>query len=305
MPETKTAPQEKSVEMTFLQRLGLIQAELKAPKDLNNSFGGFKYRSNESILEAVKPLLIKYDMVLTQVDELVLTGDRYYIRAISTLEDIHGQGTKVTTALAREDESKKGMDASQVTGATSSYARKYSLNGMFLIDDTKDADSDEHHKQRVRTPNQPSKPAGTLPSSHPPVKTSKPLDSKESSHPAVTPAQNHLAVSAGKATDLPCEIHDCKNTVWASKAEKTRHYHDGHIICYFHSKNSDWRAMLNQEDATPAASSTPARPAPDDVDPDMWAEAEALFQQPTIKTNPDGSTESVDDDFANLAAQEH
>jgi len=132
--------------MDFETALRTVIAELKAPKDQKNTFGNYKYRSAEDILEAVKPLLFKYGLRLKISDKMVLQGDRYYVEASVTVK---GYGEEDTvTAYARETDSKKGMDDSQVTGSTSSYARKYALNGMFDIDDTKDADSNEHTQQR-------------------------------------------------------------------------------------------------------------------------------------------------------------
>lgn len=131
----------------FFERVLSVQTELKAPKDKRNTFGGFNYRSCEAILEAVKPLLKKYNLILTLTDELIQSGDRYYIQATATLLDAAGSGAINSKALAREADVKKGMDSSQVTGATSSYARKYALNGLFCIDDNKDADTDEFNKQ--------------------------------------------------------------------------------------------------------------------------------------------------------------
>lgn len=128
------------------KQLIAIQSKLKAPKGQNNTFGGYKYRSCEDILEAVKPLLAGNEAQLTLSDEMVAVGDRVYVKATATFTS--KDGTEVVTAWAREAESKKGMDASQVTGATSSYARKYALNGLFLIDDTKDADTDEYTARR-------------------------------------------------------------------------------------------------------------------------------------------------------------
>lgn len=133
--------------MGIYEKLSKIQEELKAPKGQYNSFGKYKYRSCEDILEAVKPLLIKNKLSLQLYDELFYTGDRYYIRATARLLDLEDNSTMENTAYAREDEMKKGMDGSQITGTASSYARKYALNGLFLIDDTKDADTDEYHEQ--------------------------------------------------------------------------------------------------------------------------------------------------------------
>lgn len=123
-----------------MKELVNIQSKLKAPKGQYNSFGKYKYRSCEDILEAVKPLLKENNCVLTIADDIILVGDRFYVKAIVTLKNSSGE-TVTTTAFAREEESKKGMDGSQVTGASSSYARKYALNGMFCIDDTKDSDT--------------------------------------------------------------------------------------------------------------------------------------------------------------------
>ena len=123
-----------------------IQSELKAPKGQYNSFGKYKYRSCEDILEAVKPLCVKYGVILTLSDEIVQVGERYYIKATANLSK-EGCSDVSVTAYAREALDKKGMDDSQITGTASSYARKYALNGLFCIDDTKDADTDEYVKK--------------------------------------------------------------------------------------------------------------------------------------------------------------
>lgn len=135
---------------TLNEKLVLIQSELKASKDKYNSFGKYKYRSCEGILEAAKPILNKYGVSLIISDDVILIGNRYYIKATATLRC--GDEAVSNTAWAREEETKKGMDASQVTGATSSYARKYALNGLFCIDDTKDADTEEYQNQQNATP---------------------------------------------------------------------------------------------------------------------------------------------------------
>lgn len=124
-----------------------IQSELKAPKGQYNSFGKYKYRSCEDILEAVKPLLKENNLIMNITDELVYIGERYYIKATAVISDIESGEQFINTAYAREEDTKKGMDGSQITGTASSYARKYALNGLFLIDDTKDADTDEYHEQ--------------------------------------------------------------------------------------------------------------------------------------------------------------
>ena len=132
---------------TTNKKLCSIQSELKAPKGQYNSFGKYKYRSCEDILESVKPLLKKYGCVLSLTDEVVLIGDRYYIKATAMLTDTETDCGIGTVAFAREPDEKKGMDESQITGTASSYARKYALNGLFCIDDTKDADTDEYQEQ--------------------------------------------------------------------------------------------------------------------------------------------------------------
>lgn len=133
--------------MGIKEKLGNIQTDLKAPKNQYNSFGDYKYRNCEDILEAVKPLLKANKCVLTLSDEIVNVGERYYIKATVTLYDIEEDSHIDNTAYARETETRPKMDGSQLTGTASSYARKYALNGLFCIDDTKDADTDEHAKQ--------------------------------------------------------------------------------------------------------------------------------------------------------------
>ena len=162
--------------MNIYEKLSNIQNELKAPKGQFNKFGGYKYRSCEDILEAVKPICKKYKTVLVLSDSIVVLGDgnaeifedkngkdneskqiksgqRFYVQATARLTDIEAnkenEDTCISnTAYAREEENKKGMDGSQITGTASSYARKYALNGLFNIDDTKDADTDEFTKQQ-------------------------------------------------------------------------------------------------------------------------------------------------------------
>lgn len=128
--------------MNIYEKLSAIQQELKAPKNQFNKFGGYNYRNCEDILEAVKPICAKYKAVLIVSDSIENIGDRFYVKATATLYNAEKSEEYITaSAFAREEESKKGMDGSQVTGASSSYARKYSLNGLFNIDDTKDADT--------------------------------------------------------------------------------------------------------------------------------------------------------------------
>lgn len=134
--------------MEFIEKIVAIQSELKAQKGQYNSFGKYNYRSCEDILEGVKPLLTKHGLVLTIQDSIDLIGDRFYVKATATITD--GKEQLSTSAYARESLDKKGMDASQVTGATSSYARKYALNGLLAIDDTKDADTMDNSKKPVQ-----------------------------------------------------------------------------------------------------------------------------------------------------------
>ncbi|MBU0626930.1 ERF family protein [Patescibacteria group bacterium] len=127
---------------TIYKKLAKIQKELNAPKNNTNNFGNYKYRSCEDIIEAVKPLL--GDLILNISDEVVMIGERYYIKATATITD--GENKVSTTAFAREALEKKGMDVSQISGSTSSYSRKYALNGLLAIDDTKDADTQDNTK---------------------------------------------------------------------------------------------------------------------------------------------------------------
>lgn len=128
------------------EKLLIIQSELKAPKNQKNTFGGYMYRSCEDILTALKPLLSKTKTTINIADEAVQVGERYYIKATAALRDAESQEAITATAYAREPQIKKGMDEAQITGATSSYARKYALNGLFGIDDTEDADAQDNSK---------------------------------------------------------------------------------------------------------------------------------------------------------------
>lgn len=154
--------------LTCLEKLMAIQTELKAPKGQYNSFGKYNFRSAEDILEAVKPYFAKYRVVVLLTDEIVVKGTeqttskddkgtetgslslRTYLKATARFVDLDSEKEISVSAEAREPDEKKGMDASQITGTASSYARKYALNGLFCIDDTKDADTDEYHKQTTR-----------------------------------------------------------------------------------------------------------------------------------------------------------
>lgn len=132
-----------------MKELIAIQSELKAPKSQFNKFGGYKYRKAEDILEAVKPLLAKQKCTLTITDDIVMVGNRIYVKATATIKNEKGE-FETTTGWAREEEQKKGMDGSQITGASSSYARKYALNGLFAIDDNADSDTTNDGKQQTQ-----------------------------------------------------------------------------------------------------------------------------------------------------------
>lgn len=131
-----------------MKELIAIQSELKAPKSQFNKFGGYKYRKAEDILEAAKPLLNKQKCTLTITDDIVMVGNRIYVKSTATIKNEKGE-CETTTGWAREEETKKGMDGSQITGASSSYARKYALNGLFAIDDNADSDTtnDGQHQE--------------------------------------------------------------------------------------------------------------------------------------------------------------
>ena len=132
------------------QKLMEVQSKLKAPKSQYNSFGKYSYRSCEDILEALKPLLNEVGAIVNISDQVKLIGDRYYIEATAMFLDVNTGDSIISKAMAREDESKKGQDLAQLSGATSSYARKYALNGLFAIDDNKDADSTNTHGKEIK-----------------------------------------------------------------------------------------------------------------------------------------------------------
>lgn len=206
--------------LSNFQKLAKIQEELKAPKSQYNSFAKFNYRSCEDILEAAKPVVHKYECALIISDSLEYIGDRYYVKATASLwSQTDGVLIAEASAFGREEESKKGYDASQITGAASSYARKYALNGLFNIDDTKDADTDEHKNQVDSGPSKQ-------------VSTAKPIA-----------GPSNLKASP---EDPRCDVPGCSRTVFKSKEVVNRKHHKGHVICYYHSTNGSWEAMLNQ-----------------------------------------------------------
>lgn len=136
---------------TIHEKLSQIQSKLNAPKGQYNNFGKYNYRNCEDILQALKPILSEHKCHVSLSDEVVMVGNRFYIKATATITDSENNSFS-TTAFAREAESKKGMDESQVTGSTSSYARKYALNGLFAIDDNKDADTLNNHADFTNQP---------------------------------------------------------------------------------------------------------------------------------------------------------
>jgi hypothetical protein len=141
---------------SMMNKLITIQSQLKAPKNQKNTFGNYNYRSCEDILEAVKPLLLKHECNLILSDKMVEVGERVYVRAQAVFTD--GENVTEVFAYARESVDKKGMDSAQITGAASSYARKYALNGLFLIDDTKDADTQDNRPPANQQPQQQAQP---------------------------------------------------------------------------------------------------------------------------------------------------
>lgn len=147
--EIEVTPEEQKTVDTYMLygRLRCVQKDLKAPKNQYNSFGKYRYRSCEDILEGVKPILQEYGCAIVLSDTIEQIGDRFYVKATATFYDCDTGESVSNTAYARESDDKKGMDASQITGTASSYARKYALNGLLLIDDTKDADTDENRNE--------------------------------------------------------------------------------------------------------------------------------------------------------------
>ena len=138
--------------MTIYQKLAQIQQEIKCPKDKNNDFGGYKYRSAESILEALKPIMAAHKVMLILNDDIRIVGDRFYVMAEAKMIDLESETTISTYAFARETLERPKMDAAQLTGSASSYARKYALNGLLLLDDVKDPDTNEFTRQQMDKP---------------------------------------------------------------------------------------------------------------------------------------------------------
>lgn len=177
---------------SIYEALAAVQAALKAPKGQTNTFGGYKYRSCEDILEAVKPILKANGLAMQLFDEPVMVGDWHYIKATALVTDFTGQQVSCS-AYAREPEQKTKMDAAQVTGTSSSYARKYALNGLFCIDDTKDPDTDEYQRQNSDAPRRAAAKQQTRKSAPPPPPVcaccGKPVEAVEYKGRTVTPAE--------------------------------------------------------------------------------------------------------------------
>ena len=198
--------------------LAAVQSELKAPKGQLNNFGGYHYRSCEDILEAVKPILKAHDLALHLADELAMVGERYYIKATATLTDFAGQQIS-STAYAREPLDKKGMDDSQITGTASSYARKYALNGLFCIDDTKDADTDEYHAAEGRNPAGVNKPQ------------KQPAPKREAPAPKQQPAQEQPFICACCGKPLQPVTYKGRTVEPAETAASTKKKF-GRVLCW-------------------------------------------------------------------------
>ena len=178
-----------------MKELQQIQSELKAPKGQYNSFGKYAYRSCEDICEAVKPLLSKHGCTLTISDDIVLIGEFTYVKATATIKNSSGDAES-TTAFARHSVDKKGMDDSQLTGATSSYARKYALNGLFCIDDTKDADATNDHGKGNQQPPQGNPPSNyNRPQQQP---QTPPANNAPANSNVITNKQRNLLFAKGK-----------------------------------------------------------------------------------------------------------
>ena len=185
--------------MQFNEIYSNIQFELKAPKSQVNSFAKYNYRSCEDILEAVKPLLKKYQVTLTITDEVVLLGERYYVKATATLRS--ATDSISSCAYAREQDEKKGLDGSQITGTASSYARKYALNGLFCIDDTKDADTDEYaNQQKKPAPAQTKTEKQILNSAHPQWQAV--LDAMVAGKGSIKALQDYYIISASVEKEI-------------------------------------------------------------------------------------------------------
>ena len=206
--------------LNIYEKLILLQQELKVPKNQRNDFGDYNYRSCEDILESLKPLLIKYRLNQFISDDIELIGDRYYLKSIITLINIDKPTETIkVTGLARESESKKGMDSSQITGSSSSYARKYALNGLYSIDDTKDFDNSYVNKKRITANNKINKAQNNISST-----ISK---SQQDILIKIAKGQNNIAAAvikkAGYNKSSEIKVKDFEN-ICANLQDEVSHY---------------------------------------------------------------------------------
>lgn len=223
--ETPTfAPMLTSIEAKMLA----IQLELKAPKNQYNQFGKFKYRSCEDILEGVKPLLGKHNVMLIIQDDIEQIGERFYVKSTVTAKDIEGGGVVATHAYAREAASEKGFDTAQLTGAASSYSRKYALNAMFCIDDVKDPDANENGPQTAKNRPKETPPEHVRnaqrqkPNPKPPMRAKSPLDNaKQRAWAAVKAYHAGDEIEARRAVEECKQFDDYEETpeFWSRVAE--------------------------------------------------------------------------------------
>lgn len=198
------------IKPSIYEALRFVQLELKAPKGQRNSFGNYDYRSAEDILEAVKPVLAANGLTLVITDAIELIGERYYVKATAVVTNENGDYVDAV-AYAREAEDKKGMDSAQVTGATSSYARKYALNGLFAIDDSKDADTDEHKQvsdSRTSTTSNPPRASSSNPASDKQLGLIRSLGSKAGLHPDAINARIAIIETSKEASDAIDKLND-------------------------------------------------------------------------------------------------
>ena len=212
------------MEQTIEVQLRKVQAALKAPKGQTNKFGDYKYRSCEDILEAVKPLLVEHNLPLHISDEVVEVGGRIYVKATASIAVSGGVGTFVT-AYAREEETKKGMDAAQITGAASSYARKYALNGLFLIDDTKDPDATNTHD-----------------------------NPQAASIPHIERARE--TVTAQKGSPPPGKINAVEDPRWVTVAQGAKHPGASEMLTDIHGKGEKFKFLSEKQVAAAFAAAT-------------------------------------------------
>lgn len=203
--------------MSVWTKLAAIQTALKAPKGQENKFGGYRYRSCEDILEAVKPLLAAQGAVVQLSDTLELVGQRYYIKATASLIDTDTGEAASVTAWAREAESRKGMDDSQVTGSASSYARKYALNGLLAIDDTRDADTMDNRDMGTRSQAQsrPTNGRGRAQAASTQPQTKEPSEAlKAAQQQAKAARQAYITATGADPADVDAALKTVKGATW-------------------------------------------------------------------------------------------